>query len=650
MFMGRSVRPILIIVGLLLLVRLPFLSHPIQGDDFYYLAGAEHAQIDPLHPTHARYVFQGVEVDMRGHPHPPLNAWFLGAVLAAWGDIAEVPFHAAYLLFSLIAVAAMWSLARRFCACPVWATLFLIATPAFVIQGTSLEADLPLLAFWLAAIALWVKAVDQASSLWLVWAGLCAALAAMDAYQSVALVPIFLYYLWLRRRAWTLAWPAAFSPLIAILLWQAWERATSGALPATVLAGYFQTYNTQSLANKAKNAAALTSHLSWLVFPVLVLPRRHLAVLICAIAAVAAALVDANPLFWVSFATGVGLLITNGTNLFSRNEDDKFLSAWMLSFFAFALVIFFAGSARYLLPIVAPVAILTVNQFRNRTRLFCTALLLQLALSLSLAYTNFQQWDQYRKFVASLESTFTGKRVWINGEWGLRYYAESAGALPVVRGQAVRPGDVILSSRLALPVSYTTGGGVAVKLTEQDITSTLPFRLIALGSKSAYSTASAGYRPFDLSWQPIDVVRAGQIVERKPELSFLPMNDPAAESQIISGVYQLESNSWRWAGRNAVILLKTPPHPALLQATFRIVDSAPGRRIRLLLDGALLADQTYTAGGLYTLRSPQSVSSPHSSATATISIDRTFQPSGDNRDLGFILVSAGFEKTAAASQ
>ena len=41
------------------LLRLPFLNQAIQGDDVYYLAAAQHAQIDPLHPNHVRYVFLG---------------------------------------------------------------------------------------------------------------------------------------------------------------------------------------------------------------------------------------------------------------------------------------------------------------------------------------------------------------------------------------------------------------------------------------------------------------------------------------------------------------------------------------------------------------------------------------------------------------
>src|SRR5580700_6125783 len=139
----------LIVVLLVFVLRLPFLHQAIQGDDPYYLYGAEHAQIDPLHPHSTRYLFQGDLVDMRGLPHPPLNAWILAALLAALGTVREAPFHFLYILWSLIAALAMWSLARRFCDQPLIATLLFLAVPAFVVNGNSLEADLPFLAMWM---------------------------------------------------------------------------------------------------------------------------------------------------------------------------------------------------------------------------------------------------------------------------------------------------------------------------------------------------------------------------------------------------------------------------------------------------------------------------------------------------------------------
>ena len=67
-------RGLLLVLAAVVLLRVPFLNQAIQGDDPTYLAMAEHALMEPLHPAHAMYVFQGDLVDLRGHPHPPLNA------------------------------------------------------------------------------------------------------------------------------------------------------------------------------------------------------------------------------------------------------------------------------------------------------------------------------------------------------------------------------------------------------------------------------------------------------------------------------------------------------------------------------------------------------------------------------------------------
>src|SRR5438105_10286281 len=187
-----------IALALVLLIRIPFLHQAVQGDDHIYLTEAAHALIDPLHPNDVRYVFMGDEVDLRGHSRPPGNAWPLAALLALFGDVKEIPFHAAYIVFSLTAVWAMWSLAVRFSPQPLWATLLFIAVPAFVVNGGSLEADLPFLAFWMAAVALFCTGRPMLPAiLSAVLSALCMAAAAMIAYQAVFLAPILAVYVWL---------------------------------------------------------------------------------------------------------------------------------------------------------------------------------------------------------------------------------------------------------------------------------------------------------------------------------------------------------------------------------------------------------------------------------------------------------------------
>lgn len=584
-------RQVLFVILAVLLLRIPFLNQAIQGDDIYYLAGAQHAQIDPLHPNHARYVFLGGMVDMRGHPHPPFNAWFLGLLLALSGDIYEAPFHAAYILFSLIAALSVLFIARRFSPRPLWAVLLFLAVPAFVINGNSLEADVPFAAFWLASIALAGRAVSV----------LPLALASLTAFQAVFLTPILLVHAWLFARRSKAAWMVAFTPVAVIGGWQAFEFLSTGRLPASVLTGYLHSYGFQALEQKLRNALALLIHSLWIVFPLL-LPPALLAA-------------------WRR-----------------KKAAEAFLAAWILVFFAGAVAVFFAGSARYLLPIAASLAILA--SWLSVRRLVW-GFGLQMALSLALAAVNYHHWDGYRQFAASLKEQAAARRVWINGEWGLRFYLEADGGLPLIEGQAVRPGEMVVSSALAYPVPFTTGGAVLTPVAEREIASPLPFRLIGLDTRSAYSTASRGFLPFGFSTGPIDRVRAELAVERQPVLADLAMNAPEAAQQIVSGVYQLEENRWRWMGEKAVVLLKSPDRALPLRARFHIPAAARARRITLSLDGVEVASRQFAAPGAYTLATPP-LKPARDTATVTLSVDRTFSVPGDRRRLGMVLAALGF--------
>src|SRR5262249_50612118 len=147
------------------------------------------------------------------------------------------------------------------------------------------------------------------------------------------------------------------------------------------------------------------------------------------IAMAAGAIYDRDPLFLLSL--GAGALILTLAVQSTRTRD--FLGWWVVIFFAGALAIFFAGSARYLLPMAAPVAILAVR--RLSAPIMWIGFALNLAFSLSLAAANYQHWEGYRQYAKSLTKEAATRRVWINGEWGLRYYLEFEGALPRLASQ-----------------------------------------------------------------------------------------------------------------------------------------------------------------------------------------------------------------------
>ena len=251
----------------------------------------------------------------------------------------------------------------------------------------------------------------------------------------------------------------------------------------------------------------------------------------------------------------------------------------------------------------------------------------------ALAYVNYQHWDGYRQLVAGVRKDISEKRVWINGELGLRYYVEAEGGLPLARNQSVQQGEWIVSSALAFPFAVTAP---TAPIIERDITATLPFRLIGLGSKSGYSTASAGFRPFDITMRPIDRVRIDAVLERKPVLSYLPMTAPEAQIQLVSGVYELE-DKFRWTSGRAVFLLNVPAVPKPLLMKIYIPDMAPARRVTVAIDGTVVHEQTFPSPGAYTI-----LTKPVSGSAITLTADKTFSVPGDHRALGVILTEAGF--------
>ena len=606
-----------VILCLVLLLRLPFLNGAIQGDDFYYLKGAEHAQIDPLHPTHARYVFLGEMVDMRGHPHPPLNAWYLALLIRVFGGEREIPLHAAYILFSLLAAMSAWVIAQRFGKRPLLATVLFLVTPAFVVNGNSLESDLPFVAFWLAAIGAFVY-----GRWWL--AGLCSVLAALAAYQAVVLTPVLAWYLWTERRRDKAAWAVVFAAPATIVAWQLFERLSSGALPATVLAGYMQSYNLQAFTQKLKNAGALTGHLAWLVFPALSLfIASRTALLIGAVAAVAAIWWDPLAALWIGI--GVAALVTCGM----RAARREFLAGWIVIFFAAALAIFFAGSARYLLPIVLPLSILVADRVSRKWLIAGAAA--EAVLSAGLAVVNYQHWNGYREFARSVSNAIPRNRMWTNAEWGLRHYLEINGAMPVENGRAFWPGDLIVTSAYAAAPNAPATTLVA----EQTITSAIPLRIVALGADSAYSSIAFGLAPFAFSTKPMDQVHGLLVADVTPELSTLTIGTPEAAKQIVSGIY----NNDRWTAGRATVVLKRPAAATTLFADIFIPPQSPAREVALSVDGKRLKQARFNTPGAYTIEAP--APNRTDAATVTLEVDKTFSVPPDQRQLGVLLIKAG---------
>jgi len=316
-----------------------------------------------------------------------------------------------------------------------------------------------------------------------------------------------------------------------------------------------------------------------------------------------------------------------------KSRDRIFLYAWAAIFFAGAVALFFAGSARYLLPMAAPVALL-VSQ-ATKPLWLKIGFACSLTLSLLMATANYQHWNQIRTFAQSIPQN---KRTWVNAEWGLRHYLEQSGAQPVQEGHQIPPGDQVITSELGFPIPYAHAGSTKVLISKQDITPSIPLRLIGLDTHSAYSTAAKGFLPFGVSTGPVDRILIETLVPKLPTHEYVNLALPDADDQIASGIYAAEGNPWRWMSKAGILLLKTPQSPTPVKVHLYIPDSSPTRIVTLTLDGLTLLTQTLPAPGTYTLQS-----TPITGSTLTITADRSFTVPTDHRELSLILTGAGFQ-------
>ena len=333
----------------MLLLRLPFLNQAIQGDDHIYLTEAQHALIEPLHPSDVKYVFRG---DDGGSARP------LPSAAATPGRSPDCCSHLRRREGSSVSRRLHRVLADRGVV-HVVAGPPLLAAPAVghaaLYRGAGVRRQRQLASRptspsspsgW-PSIALFLSGR-------LLLAALAMAAATMMAYQAVLLVPILFFGIRLDnlsrdnpsrdRKGAVTAYLTLLTPLIVLIAWQLFTRLTTGTMPAGKLAEYFSTYALQAIQHKLQNALMLFIHAWWIVFPALVPAAAVLA--------------------WRR----------------RRDPGTRFLLAWIGIFFAGALVIFFAGSARYLLPMAAPVAILAS---RLPVKWLAPAFAAQLAIALA---------------------------------------------------------------------------------------------------------------------------------------------------------------------------------------------------------------------------------------------------------------------------
>ena len=239
-----------------------------------------------------------------------------------------------------------------------------------------------------------------------------------------------------------------------------------------MLFGYASSPSLSRIGLKGASALALLEHLGVLVTLVPLAWRRCGAL---APGLLAGYLVTDYPwwerlLLVVFVALGVNALVW----LWGARRRQPVLAAWCLLYFAFACVAFFAGAARYLLPLAAPMVLLFVLQFRDRPRVLWLALAVNLVLGLNISFAAYE----FARVYAHVAPP-PGRPFLVNGEWGFRYYMVARGGQPLEAVSVPTPGEWIVASKLSLAGNYDSlAEEIATPLRSVDLRVRTPLRLV----------------------------------------------------------------------------------------------------------------------------------------------------------------------------
>jgi hypothetical protein len=205
----------------------PFASKPLHEDDPLFFWSAQRIVAHPLDPY-------GFDVDwyVSWQPmaqvtqNPPATSYFmaLAGLVGGWSPVA---LHVAFLLPALGVVLGTWLLARRFSTRPLLSGLLVLASPGFVVSATTLMSDVPMLALWMLAAALWVEGIDGDRTGLRIAAIVAAAACVLTKYAGIAIGPLLLVYGLARRGVGR--WLVELAPLpLVVLAYQAWTRMQYG--------------------------------------------------------------------------------------------------------------------------------------------------------------------------------------------------------------------------------------------------------------------------------------------------------------------------------------------------------------------------------------------------------------------------------------
>jgi len=476
----KSARPglqALLLAALTAALAIPFLNKAFNIDDPLFIWTAKQVSSSLCDPY--GFILNWYGFKMRAWEviqNPPLVSYYIALAgrFFGWGERA---LHVFFIIPACGAVLGTYFLARRAPGAAFTAGLLLLASPVFAVSASSVMCDVTMLALFIWGVFFWVKGIDGENSPCLLAASFLAGFCALTKYFGAFLIPLFIFYVFLKKRRGGAAY------LLYLLI------------PLSMLAFYH--FNTAALYGRSLlyNAAAysfsqggkasgvfenLLTGFSFtggcyivFIFLVCFLMRKKELLFSAAVSLAALAvflfikkpgfLLPASPglpgfphylQFCLFVFGGIAILVFLSVESWRNRKDPLtlLLFTWAAGTFIFSVFFNWTVNGRSLLPCAPPLCViaslrlgktLAASARRRIYLLIACGILFSLILAAA-DYRFAGSARQAAKEIGAKRLNYPG-RVFFQGHWGFQYYMEEEGFEAVdVRRTSLASGDSVV--------------------------------------------------------------------------------------------------------------------------------------------------------------------------------------------------------------
>jgi 4-amino-4-deoxy-L-arabinose transferase-like glycosyltransferase len=497
---------------------IPFCNKAFHIDDTLFLYAAKHIQSNPTDPYGLSVNWYGsVESLSQVMKNPPLNCYFI-ALVAYFTGWSETALHLAFFIPALAVILGTYRVAGFFCKNAMVAAFLTLLSPAFLVSGTTVMCDVPMLAFWIWAVVLWVTGIEKNNFFHLIAASILIALSALTKYYGMCLIPLLFIYTVIKKRG--LGWWMIYLLVpVAVLGWYQYATYTLYGRGLLLDATEYATRKRAEFgaANFSKVLIGMVftggCFLSVFIYGISMKFKRWIMSGSIFAIVVVTILLDSEKIgrFPLSDNSGdirwflilqVGIFAAVGVGLFvlaikdvikHRDADSALLFLWITGTLLFAAYFNWTVNVRSILPLIPAASILLIRRIEEQGQPQKPQLhekkkknappepakflrpgpgqwiipLIPLALiTLWVAYADFNLANSARTMAAEIRRQYTNNRIFFEGHWGFQYYMEmqNGKAVNLKDTRDIAPGDIIV-----VPVNNTN-----VRPIPKEIASPLP--------------------------------------------------------------------------------------------------------------------------------------------------------------------------------